>query len=162
VVELKRMGSCARRAWERGVESQRSSAVSRPTVTTGHLLLGVLREDACAGGLILARLRLDLAWAGKVTEFVLLYGRRRGPEEASSEEWGGVPHTKAAKTVLDLCDEEANFFSPTYPIGTEHLLLAMLRVPDSTAYRLLHYFALDEDRVRAARDELWALLHSAE
>jgi ATP-dependent Clp protease ATP-binding subunit ClpA len=155
------MGRCARLAWEHGVTEYRSSSGSRPGVTTGHILLGVLREETCAGGLILARLQLDLLWARRVTEFVLLHSRRQDDAEVCTA-WGDVPHTAAAMRVVELSLEEANRYSGTYPIGTEHLLLALLQVPEGMGYGLLHYFGLDVHRVRAARDTLWELLRSPE
>jgi len=154
---MDRMGRCARLAWEHGVECYRASAVSRPGVTTGHLLLGVLKERSCAGGLILAQMGLNLELAYGTTEFVLLHGRRRNGTDASIE-WAGVPHTPAAKQVLDYSLEEANLFSATYPIGTEHILLGALRVAGSSGRRILNNFGIEVDAARAARDALWELL----
>ena len=74
----------------------------------------------------------------------------------------GVPHTPAARKVLDLSIEEANHFTPTYPIGTEHLLLALLRVPDSIGYRVLRFVGMEEAAVRATRDDLWQVLATPE
>jgi len=161
-LEMERMGRCARLAWEHGVEVHRNTTVARPGVTTAHLLLGVLAEDTCAGGLILGRLQLDLQLAHRTTEFVLLHGRRPSTAEAQTIEWAGVVHTGAAHRVLHLAVEEANLYSATYPIGTEHLLLGILRVPDGMGYGILHYFGVTEERVRATRDELWQLLRSPE
>lgn len=154
------MGRCALIAWETAVEAQRQSSMPKLGVSTGHVLLGVLKEDACAGGLILARLGLDLKLPFAVTEFVLLHGRRRAASDPRVVDYAGVPHTASAKTALDLALEEANLFSETYPIGTEHLLLGVLRVPEGTGCQVLHYLGIHEDQVRAARDELWQLLRS--
>ena len=157
------MGRCALKAWEHGVEAYRRSANPPPGVTTGHLLLGVLKEDACAGGLILTKMQLDLKLAYAVTEFVLLHSRHQvASDQEPVVDWGGVPHSLAARTVLDLAVEEANLFSSTYPIGTEHLLLALLRVPNGMGYRVLQYFGIEVDKARATRDELWELLRSPE
>jgi hypothetical protein len=122
----------------------------------------VLKEDACAGGLILAKMQLDLGLARAITEFVLLHSRRQSGSEERIADWAGVTHTLAAKTVLGLALEEANLFSATYPIGTEHLLLGLLRVPEGMGYRILSYFGIGVHQVRAARDELWELLRSPE
>jgi hypothetical protein len=154
------MGRCALLAWETAVESQRQSSLPDLGVSTGHILLGVLKEDACAGGLILAKLGLDLKLAFAVTEFVLLHGRRRAAAQPSVVDWAGVPHTASARAALDLALEEANLFSDTYPIGTEHLLLGVLRVPDGTGCQVLHYLGIHEAQARAARAELWQLLRS--
>jgi hypothetical protein len=159
---MERMGRCARLAWEHGVEAHRNAAVARPGVTTGDLLLGVLTESTCAGGLILSKLQLNLELASSTTAFVLLHGRRQSTSEERTVEWAGVAHSTAARQVLDLALEEADFYSATYPIGTEHLLLGILRVPDAMGCRILHYSGITEARVRATRDELWQLLRSPE
>jgi ATP-dependent Clp protease ATP-binding subunit ClpA len=156
-----RMGHCARKAWDDAVAAHSRSPIARPAVTTGHLLLGVLKEDTCAGGLILGRLQLDFKVASATAEFVLVYGRKP-PAEAASIDCGGFPHTLAAKTVLDYSVEEAELFSATYPIGTEHLLLSLLRVPNSIGFRVLNHFGIDEARARAGRDELWDVLKTVE
>jgi ATP-dependent Clp protease ATP-binding subunit ClpA len=161
-VELERMGRCARVAWELAVETYQRSPQGRPGVTTGHLALGVLRQETCASGLILGKLGLDLRWATALSEFVLQYGRRQSTVDQSTVEIGGIPHTVAAQMVLELSDEEANHYSTTYPIGTEHLLLALLRVPDGMGYHVLQYCGLEERKVRVARDSLWEVLRSPE
>lgn len=161
MTETERMGRCARAAWDHAVEAFQAGPTSRPGVTTAHLLLGLLKHDACAGGLVLGKLGLDLALAYKHTAFVLQYGRRHeGAADVVS--WGGLPHTPQAKAVLDLCFEEADLFSPTYLIGTEHLTLALLRVPEGTGCRILHWFGIEEDAARRTRDELWAILRAFE
>jgi ATP-dependent Clp protease ATP-binding subunit ClpA len=129
---------------------------------TGHLLLGVLEEPQCAGGLILAKMQFDLNLALSTTNFVLHYGRRRDTPEEPTVEWEGIPHTRAAHAVLAYAWEEADLFDVTYPIGTEHLLLGMLRVPEGMGCRLLRYFGVELDRARAKRDEFWELLRLAE
>ena len=160
--ELERMGRCALLAWQHGVEQYRASAVARSGVTTGHILLGVLREDTCAGGLILRALGLDLPHAYAITEFLLLHSRKIGGDTDPPLDWGGEPHTAPAKQVMELSLEEANLYTATYPIGTEHLLLALLRVPDSIGRRALHFLGMSEDMVRQKRDDFWKLLKSPE
>lgn len=161
-METDRMGTCARAAWDHAVERQRASTVPRPGLATGHLLLGVLQHPECAGGLILGKMGLDLKLASMTTEFALFYGRRRDRSEETAVDYAGVPHTRLARAVLDYCVEEANLFSPTYPIGTEHLVLSLLRVPDGMGCRILGWFGIEEPRARATRDELWGLLRTAE
>jgi Clp amino terminal domain, pathogenicity island component len=156
-----RMGTCARKAWDDAVAERATSTVARPSVTTGHLLVGVLTAETCAGGLILGRMHLDFKVALATTRFVLVYGRKP-PADTGSFDRGGFPHSSAAKSVLDFAYDEAELFSSTYPIGTEHLLLGLLRVPDSIGYRVLHHFGIDEARARAGRDELWDVLKTVE
>ena len=159
---MDRMGRCARLAWEHAVDERSKATVARPGVMTGHLLLGVLMEPDCAGGLILAKMGLDLALAEAHTRFALFYGRRRDSPEEPAVEWEGTPHTPAARLVLDFSLEEANLFSPTYPIGTEHILLGLLRVPEGLGCSVLGYFGIKHERARATRDEWWGVLRLAE
>ncbi len=187
MAETDRMGRCARLAWDHAVEGSQRSPIARPGVTSGHILLGVLKEQSCAGGLVLGKMGIDFGYALALTEFVLQYGRQAGPgairatntgpsspdtpprpflgdrdaPETATVEWAGVPHTAPAKQVLDLCVEEANLFTPTYPIGTEHLLLSLLRV-DGIASRVLNYLGIDEAKARSTRDEIWSILRGEE
>ncbi len=156
------MGRCVRLSWEHAVEAWRTAPVRRPGVTTGHLLLGVLKEDACAGGLILRMLDFDLERATAITDFILLHSRPKDPKPADVVEWEGVPHSLQAYEALELSWQEADLFSATYPIGTEHLLLALLRVPESIGYRTMHFLGTHVDVVRAKRDSFWELLKSPE
>ncbi len=161
-VETDRMGRCARLAWDHAVEARSGGPIERPAVMTAHLLLGVLKEPDCAGGLILAKMGIDLPVVLAHTEFVLLHGRRRDGADEAPVDYAGVPHTPAARAVLDYSLEEAALFSETYPIGTEHILLGLLRVPRGTGCRLLQFFGIDEERARSTRDEFWQILRLEE
>jgi ATP-dependent Clp protease ATP-binding subunit ClpA len=156
------MGRCARIAWDHAVYAHRTAEIKRPGVMTGHILLGVLREETCAGGLILGRMGLDLKHAVALTEWVLVYGRRKDGVVEQPVDYCGVPHTPAARRVLDLSVDEANHYTATYPIGTEHLLLALFRVPEGMGNYILRFLGLDEAAVRATRDALWEVLASPE
>ena len=124
---------------------------------TAHILLGVLKETDCAGGLILAKMGVDLGLAYKHTEFLLLHGRRRDGDSAI-ENWDRAAHTAQAKAVMDYALEEAQLYSDTYPIGTEHMLLGLLREPDGAGCKILSYFGVKEAEARATRNEWWDVL----
>ena len=160
--ELERMGRCALLAWQYAVEERNSATPHRPGVMTGHVLLGVLKERDCAGGLILAKMGLDLELATLFTRFVLLHGRRRDAPEQEPVDWGGVPHTPSAQRTMAYALEEAELFSPTYPIGTEHMLLGALRVPEGMACRVLDHFGVTVHAARAGRNSMWELLRLGE
>ena len=130
-----RMGRCARLAWEHGTESFEKASRARPALMTGHLLLGVIREPECAGGLMLRRLGVDMALAASITEFVLLHGRPVPEHEERVVELWGKPHTPEALQTIELSLDEAELFHSAYPIGTEHILLGMLAVPDGMGCR---------------------------
>ncbi len=161
VAELswERMGRCARLAWEYGVAAFEQAERRRPAVTTGHLLMGVLSEPDCAGGLVLRRLGVDLAFASSIARFELLYGRpvAGGGEGRAGELWG-APHTAEALRAMGASLEEAQKFHSAYPIGTEHILLGLLSAPEGIGCRTLAYAGVDYASALAARDELWGLL----
>jgi hypothetical protein len=161
---MERFGRCARLAWEHAVEAWRNPTIGRqrPAVMTGHLLLGVLMEPTCAGGLILRKLGCDLALMIDKTRFLLVYGRRRDGMEEPPVPWQAVPHTPQALQALECCIEEADLFHAAYPVGTEHILLSLLRVEDGMGHGLLRYFGLNEHLVRAARDTWWDVLNLTE
>jgi ATP-dependent Clp protease ATP-binding subunit ClpA len=161
-MELERMGRCALLAWKYGIEVRDNATVARPGVMTGHLLLGVLKERDCAGGLILAKMGLDLEFVTMFTQFMLLHARRRDTPEPPSIDWGDVPHTPSAQKAMVLSLEEAQLYSDTYPIGTEHMLLGILRVPEGIGCRVLNHFDINVHTARAARDSMWELLRLAE
>ncbi len=161
-METERMGRCARMAWDHAVEARVGGRIERPGVMTGHLLLGVLKEPDCAGGLLLAKMGLDVAVVLAHTKFALQYGRRRDGVDEAPVDYAGVPHTPAARMVLDYALEEAALFSATYPIGTEHLLLGLLRVPEGIGCRILGFFGIEEERARSTRDEFWGILRLEE
>ena len=157
-----RMGRCARLAWEHGIESFEKASRARPALMTGHLLLGVIREPECAGGLMLRRLGVDMALAASVTEFALLHGRLVPEHEERVVELWGRAHTPEALQTMELSLDEAELFHSAYPIGTEHILLGMLAVPDGMGCRTLGYFGVDYANAKAARDEIWQLLKLTE
>jgi ATP-dependent Clp protease ATP-binding subunit ClpA len=158
------MGRCAKLAWEHAVEAhaKQVSRRPRPGVMTGHLLVGVLKEPDCAGGLILEKMGLNLDLARRHAEFVLMHGSRRDGVEEATVDWEGVPHTPAARRVLEYCLEEATLTSDTFPIGTEHLVIALLRVPEGIGSDVLRYFGIEHEFARATRDNWWNVLNLRE
>lgn len=163
-VPMARMGRCAKLAWEHAVEEWHATPEERrrPGVMTGHILLGVLQEPTCAGGLILRKIGLDLQLAIDHTRFALFYGRRRDGVDEPTVDWEGVQHTPSAYDVIKLCEEEANLTSATFPIGTEHLTLALLRTEAAMGNRILRHFDISQDKARVARDTWWDVLKLSE
>lgn len=160
-VDIDRFGRCAKLAWEHARDIAASADPVVP-VTTAHLLLGVAREPTCAGGLILRWMGADLALVEDQAAFVLRYGRRVDGFEPDPVPWEGVAHTPTAGRVLELCIDEADLYYSTFPVGTEHLLLSILRETHSAGARLLNYFDITEPRVRSTRNAIWEVLRLAE
>jgi ATP-dependent Clp protease ATP-binding subunit ClpA len=109
------------------------------TIGTEHLLLGLLRADDGLAGRVLASLGVRLEDVrGQVARTV-------GVEEKRTT--GQIPFTARAKKVLELALREARALGHDH-IGTEHVLLALVRVEDGVAARTLGAFEAPPDRVR--------------
>ncbi len=116
-------------------------------IGTEHILLGLVREGegvACAVlqnlGVDLDRLRIEvekLVTPGSVTGVV-----------------GDIPFTPRAKKALELAAEEARTLGHNY-IGTEHILLGLIREGEGLAMQVLYSLSVDLEKVR---DEIASLL----
>jgi prophage maintenance system killer protein len=108
-------------------------------IGTEHLLLGLLREGEGVAARTLESLGVSREAArGQVEEII-----GRGPEPAPSH----IPFTPRAKKVLELSLREALALGHTY-IGTEHLLLALLREGHGVAAQVLVRLGADHAQVR--------------
>ena len=115
-------------------------------IGTEHLLLGLMREQE---GLAARSLRsLGLTADGVWAEVVRFVGRGAEPSG------GQIPFTPQAKKVLELSLRESQSLGH-HQIGTEHILLALVREPEGAAARILLRFDADP---RTVRDEVTRML----
>jgi ATP-dependent Clp protease ATP-binding subunit ClpC len=109
-------------------------------VGTEHLLLGLLREEAGVAARVLASLEVTLDEVrSRVSEIVA------GGEAGATT--GQIPFTPRAKNVLELALREALGLGHNY-IGTEHVLLGLVREQDGVAARILVDLGADAEKVR--------------
>ena len=109
-------------------------------VSTEHLLLGLLREDSGVAARALKNLNIDLEQVRAEIEKSL----GRGTQPPSGE----PQYTPRGKRVImDLALDEARNLGHSY-VGTEHLLLGLIREGECTAARLLENMGADLERVR--------------
>lgn len=109
-------------------------------VGTEHVLLGLVALGRGTAVNVLLKMGLDL---NKVREEVeKMVGC--GPDEMVS---GTIPYTPRVRRVLSLAAKEAAALNHTY-VGTEHLLLGLLREGDAVAARVLQRFDVDLERTR--------------
>ena len=110
---------------------------------TEHLLLGIAHEKDSAGGKILNSL-------GVTVEAVepLLAGQGRSGFFFSRRELYVAPRTKR---VLEMAVEEANDLGNSF-VGTEHLLLAILREGSGVAMQILEHFGVTQEKLQKAFD----------
>ncbi|MCD6575293.1 ATP-dependent Clp protease ATP-binding subunit [Candidatus Aerophobetes bacterium] len=114
---------------------------------TEHLLLGLIREGEGVAALALQNMGIDLEHVRHEVEKAV--GRGGG-----SLFLGQIPFTPRAKKVLELAVTEARNLGHNY-IGTEHLLLGLIREGEGVAAQILTNLGADLERVR---EEVVALL----
>jgi ATP-dependent Clp protease ATP-binding subunit ClpC len=116
-------------------------------IGTEHLLLGIIKEGQGVSVKILRNLDCDLVKLKKAIEDSV---RTSG----GTLTIGNIPLTKQAEKVLKITQIEAKIYKADV-IGTEHLLLSLLRDEDNIATQILHQFNVTYE---AARSELNAML----
>ncbi len=113
-------------------------------IGTEHLLLGIIREGEGIGVKILRNLGVDLSKLKKAVEDTVR--SMSGPLTI-----GNIPLTKQAEKVLKITYLEAKLYKSDV-IGTEHLLLSLLRDEDNIAAQILGQFGVNYDAVRKELD----------
>ncbi|MBI4289003.1 MAG: ATP-dependent Clp protease ATP-binding subunit [Chloroflexi bacterium] len=109
-------------------------------IGTEHILLGLVREGEGVAAKVLNNLGVELPKVRAAVEFIIGRG-----EKPSGGEIGLTPR---AKRVIELAVDEARRFNHNY-IGTEHLLLGLLREGEGVAAGVLESLGISLDRVRA-------------
>ena len=110
-------------------------------IGTEHILLGLLREEEGLAARVLDSLDIY------VEEVRILVARIVGQGEEVTN--GQIPFTPRAKKVLELALREALSLGHNY-VGTEHVLLGLVRENDGVAARILLDFDVDAEKIRNA------------
>ncbi|MDA0365759.1 MAG: ATP-dependent Clp protease ATP-binding subunit, partial [Chloroflexi bacterium] len=116
-------------------------------IGTEHLLLGLVREGDGVAAKVLSNLGVELNKVRSAVEFIIGRGDR-----ASTGEIGLTPR---AKKVIELAVDEARRLSHSY-IGTEHLLLGLVREGEGIAAGVLESLGVNLERVRAETTRILA------
>ena len=109
-------------------------------VGTEHLLLGLINLGQGVAVNVLQRLGLGLDMVRNAVEKQV----PKGPETKPS---GNIPYTPRVKKVLALAGKEAKALNHSY-VGTEHILLGLLREGEGVAARVLRTLDVDVERCR--------------
>ena len=109
-------------------------------VGTEHLLLGLIKLGQGVAVNVLQKMSLDLETVRMEVEKQV----GSGPETQSQ---GNIPYTPRVKKVLALAGKEAKALNHSY-VGTEHILLGLLREGDGVAARVLKNLEVDIERTR--------------
>ena len=109
-------------------------------VGTEHLLLGLIKLGHGVAVNVLQKMGLDL-------ETVRLEVEKQVGTGPDQKQVGNIPYTPRVKKVLNLASKEAKQLQHTY-VGTEHILLGLLREGDGVAARVLKNLDIDIEQTR--------------
>ena len=109
-------------------------------IGTEHILLGLVREEEGMAAKILSNLGIGLNKVRSAVEFII------GRGEGSTQNEVGL--TPRAKRVIELAVDEARFLGHQY-IGTEHILLGLLREGEGVAAGVLESLGVSVERVHS-------------
>lgn len=129
-----------KKAWK--FAGEEASKLGSDYLGTEHLLLGIAHEKDSAGGKILNSLGVTV----EAMEPLLVGEGKSG--YFSRRELYVAPRTKR---VLEMAVEEANDLGNSF-VGTEHLLLAILREGSGVAIQILEHFGVTQEKLQKAFD----------
>jgi len=120
--------------------NQEAQRFNHEYIGTEHLLLGLVKEGSGVGANVLKNLDVDLRKVRMEVEKLV----KAGPDMVTM---GKLPQTPRAKKVVEYSIEEARNLNHNY-VGTEHILLGLLREQDGVAAQVLMNLGLKLDDVR--------------
>ena len=120
--------------------NQEAQRFNHEYIGTEHILLGMVKEGSGVGANVLKNLGIDLRKVRLEVEKLV----KSGPEMVTM---GKLPQTPRAKKVIEYAIEEARNLNHNY-VGTEHLLLGLLREHDGVAAQVLLNLGLKLEEVR--------------
>ena len=109
-------------------------------IGTEHILLGLVRETEGVAARVLSNLGVELGKVRSAVEFIIGKGERNTP--------GEIGLTPRAKKVIELAVDEARRLNHHY-IGTEHILIGLMREGEGVAAGVLESLGVSLDKVRA-------------
>lgn len=120
--------------------NQEAQRFNHEYVGTEHVLLGLIKEGSGVAANVLKNLDVDLRKIRNEVEKIV----QAGPDMVTM---GKLPQTPRAKKVIEYAIEEARNLNHNY-VGTEHLLLGLLREQEGVAAQVLMNLNLKLDEVR--------------
>src|SRR5262245_37599896 len=120
--------------------NQEAQRFNHEYVGTEHVLLGLIKEGSGVAATVLRNMDVDLRKIRNEVEKIVT----AGPDMVTM---GKLPQTPRAKKVIEYAIEEARNLSHNY-VGTEHLLLGLLREQEGVAAQVLMNLNLKLDEVR--------------
>src|SRR5215211_3327229 len=120
--------------------NQEAQRFNHEYIGTEHILLGLVKEGSGVAASVLKNLDVDLRKIRMEVEKIV----QAGPDMVTM---GRLPHTPRAKKVIEYAIEEARNLNHNY-VGTEHLLLGLLREMEGVAAQVLQNLGLKLEEVR--------------
>ena len=127
--------------------NQEAQRLNHEYIGTEHILMGLVKEGSGVGATVLKNLDVDI----KRLRFEVDKLVKSGPDMITA---GKLPQTPRAKRVIEFAVEEARALNHNY-VGTEHLLLGLLREGEGIAAQILMTLGL---RLEDVRQEVLNLL----
>ncbi len=145
----KRFTNCARKVMQ--LANQEAQRFNHEYVSNEHILLGLIKEGSGVAANVLKNLDVDLRKIRLEVEKLV----QSGPDTVTM---GKLPQTPRAKNVIEYSMEEACNLNHNY-VGTEHILLGLLREQEGVAAQVLMNLGL---RLEEVRKEVLNLLGQGE
>ena len=120
--------------------NQEAQRFNHEYIGTEHILLGLVKEGSGVAANVLKNLEVDLRKIRLEVEKLV----QSGPEMVTV---GKLPQTPRAKKVIEYSMEEARNLNHSY-VGTEHILLGLLREQEGVAAQVLMNLGLKLEDVR--------------
>jgi ATP-dependent Clp protease ATP-binding subunit ClpC len=120
--------------------NQEAQRFNHEYIGTEHILLGLVKEGSGVGATVLKNLEVDIKKLRLEVEKLV----KSGPDMVTM---GKLPQTPRAKKVIEFAIEEARSLNHNY-VGTEHILLGLLRESEGIAAQVLMNLGLKLDDVR--------------
>ncbi|HQJ03879.1 MAG TPA: ATP-dependent Clp protease ATP-binding subunit [Anaerolineaceae bacterium] len=133
---LERFTQRARRVL--GLAQQEAERLRQPTINTEHLLLGLMEEDGGVAGRVLRDLGLEPDRVREIVERLSGFGQTTGQR---------IDLSAGVQQVLEFAIEEARRLDHHY-IGTEHLLLGLVRSTEGLALEALKKLGITPEQIR--------------
>ena len=120
--------------------NQEAQRFNHEYIGTEHILLGLVKEGSGVGATVLKNLEVDIKKLRLEVEKLV----KSGPDMVTM---GKLPQTPKAKKVIEYAIEEARALNHNY-VGTEHILLGLLREAEGIAAQVLMNLGLKLEEVR--------------
>jgi ATP-dependent Clp protease ATP-binding subunit ClpC len=130
------------------IANEQVKLFSHQYIGTEHIFLGLIKEDGSTGAEVLKNLGVDID--NILPEVEQLFKSNGGKDPVAE---GNIPQTQNALNVIEYAIDEARNLNHDY-IGTEHILLGLLRVTEGIASQVLANLGVSIEGARMEIEKL--------